>query len=63
LSHLLEASRPPDPESVDFIAQAFLEDPIESQTTEPAYLWLMGKIRSQKRAHTSIGLFASYLLN
>ena len=40
LSDLLEASRPPDPDLVDLIEQAFLEGQIDSNSTELAYLWL-----------------------
>ena len=42
LSDLLEASRPPDPEFVDLIEQAFLEGQIDSRKAELAYLWLLG---------------------
>ncbi len=42
LPDLLEASRPPDPELVDLIEQAFLEGRIDSERVELAYLWLMG---------------------
>ena len=40
LPYLLEVSRPPDPELVDLIEQAFLEGQIDSQKAELAYLWL-----------------------
>ena len=63
LSELLEQTRPPDPELVDLIELPFLEGQIDSQKSDLAYLWLMGKILTQKRAQTSIGLFTSYLLN
>ncbi len=42
LSELLEASRPPDPELVDLIEQAFIQGQIDSKRAELAYLWLMG---------------------
>jgi len=42
LPYLLEVSRPPDPEMVDLIEQAFLEGQIDSQKADLAYthLWL-----------------------
>ena len=42
LPHLLEASRPPDPELVDLIEQAFIEGQIDSEKADLAYtyLWL-----------------------
>jgi len=40
LPNLLEASRPPDPELVDLIEQAFLDRVISGETQELAYLWL-----------------------
>ena len=43
LSDLLEASRPPDPELVDLIEQAFIEGQIDSQKAELAYLILMSE--------------------
>ncbi len=63
LSEILEQTRPPHPELVDLIEQAFFEGQIDSQKAELAYLWLIGKILTQKRAQVSIGLFTSYLLN
>ena len=42
LSEILEQTRPPDPELVDLIEQAFLEWQIDSKRAELAYLWLMG---------------------
>jgi len=56
LSEILEQTRPPDPELVDLIEQAFIQGQIDSQKAELAYLWLMGKILTQKRAQISIGL-------
>ncbi len=32
---------PPDPELVDLIEQAFIEEKIDSQKAELAHLWLM----------------------
>jgi hypothetical protein len=52
LSELLEQSKPPDPESVDLIEQAFLEGQIDGQKADLAYLWL----KSEK------GLFLRKLL-
>ena len=43
LPDLLEASRPPDPELVDLIEQAFLEVQINSHLADLAYLWLVSK--------------------
>ncbi len=42
LPDLLEASRPPDPELVDLIEQAFIEGQLDSQKADLAYtyLWL-----------------------
>ena len=37
---LVEASRPPDPELVDLIEQAFLEGQIDSETAGLAYAYL-----------------------
>ncbi len=42
LPYLLEASRPPDPELVDLIEQAFIAGDIDGETQELAYLWLEG---------------------
>ena len=63
LSEFLEQTRPPDPELVDLIEQAFLDGQIDSQEGELAYPWLMGKIHTQKRAQTLLGLFTDYLLD
>ena len=41
LSKMLERTRPPDPELVDLIEQAFLEGQIDGQKADQAYLWLM----------------------
>ena len=41
IAELLEASRPPDPELVDLIEQAFLEGQIDSRKSELAYLCLL----------------------
>ena len=40
LPRLLEASRPPDPELVDLIEQAFLEGQIDSEKADLAYTFL-----------------------
>ena len=40
LSQLLEQTRPPDPELVDLIEQAFLEGQIDGLKDDLAYLWL-----------------------
>ncbi len=42
LSEILEQTRPPDPELVDLIEQAYLEGDIDGKTQELAYLWLEG---------------------
>ncbi len=47
LPYLLEASRPPDPELVDLIEQAFLEGQIGSQKAELAYLCLLPVLRAK----------------
>ncbi|MDA0680685.1 MAG: hypothetical protein O3A13_03935 [Proteobacteria bacterium] len=41
LPEILEATRPPDPELVDLIEQAFLEGQIDSQRAELAYVFMM----------------------
>ena len=40
LPELLEETRPPDPEFVDLIDQAFLEGQIDRQRADLAYLWI-----------------------
>ena len=47
LPYLLEASRPPDPELVDLIEQAFMEGQIDSQKAELAYLCLLPVLRAK----------------
>ncbi len=42
LPYLLEVSRPPDPELVDLIEQAFLEGQINGEAQGLAYLWIEG---------------------
>jgi hypothetical protein len=42
-SELLEHSRPPDPDLVDLIEQAFLEGQIDGQKADLAYSWLLTK--------------------
>ena len=39
LPRILEETRPPDPDMVDMIEQAFLEGQIDGQKAELAYLW------------------------
>ncbi len=63
LSEIIEQTRPPGPELVDLIEQAFLEGQIDSRMAELAYLWLMGRILTRKRAQIPIRLFTSHLLN
>ncbi len=43
LSELLEQTRPPDPDLVDLIEQAFLEGQIDGQKADLAYLWLRAR--------------------
>ena len=43
LPHLLEASRPPDPELVDLIEQAFLEGQIDGLKANLSYVYLVGQ--------------------
>ena len=43
LPELLEETRPPDPEFVDLIDQAFLEGQIDRQRADLAYWWLQAK--------------------
>ena len=40
LAEILEQTRPPDPELVDLIEQAFLEGQIDSQKADLAYTYL-----------------------
>ena len=40
LSEILEQTRPPDPELVDLIEQAFLEGQIDGKKAELAFTWL-----------------------
>ena len=47
LSELLEQTRPPDPELVDLIDQAFLEGQIDSRKAELAYLCLLPVLRTK----------------
>ena len=46
LPKILEETRPPDPELVDLIEQAFLDGQIDSQKAELAYLFLTSEKRS-----------------
>ena len=47
LPELQEETRPPDPEFVDLIDQAFLEGQIESQRADLAYLCLLRVLRTK----------------
>ena len=53
LPELLEETRPPDPEFVDLIDQAFLEGQIDSQRADLAYLCLLRFLRT--KAGTFVG--------
>ena len=57
LSEILEQTRPPDPELVDLIEQAYLEGQIGSHKAELAYLCLMPVLR------TKAGTFAGIRAN
>ncbi len=43
LSEILEQTRPPDPELVDLIDQAFIQGKIGSTSANLTYLWLLGR--------------------
>ena len=45
---ILEQTRPPDPELVDLIEQAYIEGQIDSQEAELAYLCLLPGLREKK---------------
>ena len=47
LSAILEQIRPPDPDLVDLIEQAFLEGLIDSKRAELAYLYLLPVLRTK----------------
>ncbi len=47
LPHLLELSRPPDPELIDLIKQAFLEGQIDSRKADLAYTFSTTRTRRQ----------------
>ena len=49
LSEILERTRPPDPEMVDLIEQAFLEGQIDGQKADLAYSWLLTKNKDLRR--------------
>ncbi len=49
LSELLEQTRPPDPELVDLIEQAFLEGQIDGHKADLAYLWLLARNKDLRR--------------
>ncbi len=57
LSEILEQTRPPDPELVDLIEQAFIQGQIDSQKVELAYLCLLPVLR------TKAGTFAGTRAN
>ena len=57
LPEILEVSRPPDPELVDLIEQAYLEGQIDSKRAELAYLCLLPVLR------TKAGTFAGTRAN
>ncbi len=54
LPYLLEASRPPDPELVDLIEQAFIEGQIDSQKADLAYLCLLPVLRAKEGTFAGI---------
>ena len=39
---LLEQAAPPDPELVNLLEKAFLEEQLDGQAMELAYLWVLG---------------------
>ncbi len=39
---LLEQAAPPDPELIDLLEKAFLEEQLDGQAMELAYLWVLG---------------------
>ncbi len=47
LPELLEQTRPPDPELVDLIEQAYVEGQIDSKRAELAYLCLLLILRTE----------------
>ena len=49
LSEILERTRPPDPELVDLIEQAFLEGRINGQKADLAYIWLLARNKDLRR--------------
>ncbi len=55
LPELLEETRPPDPELVDLIEQAYLEGQIDSKRADLAYLWL----QESNEDHIDIECFSS----
>ncbi len=61
LSEILEQTRPPDPDLVDLIEQAFLEGQIDSQKAELAYLSLMGL--AARLAQFQHGILPNHYLN
>ena len=53
LPRILEETRPPDPELVDLIEQAFIEAQIDGQKAELAYLWLLARNEELQRVPRS----------
>jgi len=47
LSELLEQTRPPDPDLVDLIEQAFIDGQIDSQVADLAYLCILPVFRTK----------------
>ena len=47
LPYLLEVSRPPDPELMDLIEQAFIEGQINSERADLAYLCILPVFRTK----------------
>ncbi len=56
LSEILEQTRPPDPELVDLIEQAFLEGQIDGQAANLAYLWLQASNEDRMQIQHSLKL-------
>jgi len=42
INALLEQAAPPGPELVDLLEKAFLEEQLDGQAMELAYLWVLG---------------------
>ncbi len=54
LSELLKQTRPPNPELVDLIEQAFLEGQIDGQRADLAYLWLRNNDQTPRNAQIQV---------